>query len=234
MWAQIFTLAIALLLIVPLGTPSAVGQSPLDGLRGPYQPLNQTMSPGVAGYWSASIGRAQPGVFQLLRVTLPTAGQVTFYEGPDATAVPLAAPAQMGVAVGFTYRLKLSEMPEYPGVELYPSLEILDRLTPPAGLEGKFPVPVEFTREEIELAIRGRLVTKVVYLEQPQMAYFNGQLSRNGVLDLPPHRNLLAEADQAGRPMVLVRLGGRLPDLHTDGATFFATGAPLAPQSESR
>jgi len=222
------SLALTTMLAVSLVHESARAQGRLTELRGTYQPLNQTMPPGVAGYWSAAIGRAEPGVFQPIRVLLPAEGNVTFFDGPAARPIPLTAPAQIGVAVGYTYRLKLSEMPEYPGVELYPSIEILDRLHPPAGLENKFPVPVEFKREEVESAIRGRLVTKIVYLEQPQMAYVNEQTSRDGILNLPAHRNLMAEADLAGRPMIIVRLGGRVPDPRTDDISFFATGAPLA------
>lgn len=206
---------------------SAFAQSPIDGIRGPYQPLNQSVPPGVAGYWAAAIGRAQPGFFQPVQIQLPSGGSVTFY---DELARPIehAAPAQMGVAVGHIYRMRLSGMPEYPGVELYPSIEILDRLHPPAGMETKFPVPIEFTRQEIDLALRGRMITKVVYLEQPQFAKLTVPSETNGVIDIAATRNLMFEADQAGRPMVLVRLGCRIPDPHGDNTAFFMTGAPLA------
>ena len=66
----------------------------------------------------------------------------------------------------------------------------------------------------------GRMTTKVVYLEQPQLAV-TGDLTQamlNRVL--PADRNLLIEADRVGRPMVLVRIGGRmialLPDRDED------------------
>jgi hypothetical protein len=231
MRAYSFKLALVATLVVPAIAGSAAAQSPVKELRGTYQPLNQLAQPGTAGYWSAAIGRAIPGCFQPIKVILPTSGTVTFYEGPSAHPVPVVAPAQMGVAVGYTYRMKLSDLPDYPGVELYPSVEVLDRLCAAQTCgHSQFPVPLEFTREEIEFAIRGRLVTKVIYLEQPQMAYFNSETSRNGILDVPPRRNLMAAADQAGRPMLLVRLGGRVPDPRTDDISFFATGAPLAPQ----
>ena len=207
---------------------TACGQSPIDGIRGPYQPLNQTVPPGVAGYWAAAVGRAEPGVFQPERIQLPTAGNVTFYDGVSARPIELTAPAQIGVAVGHIYRMRLSGMPEYPGAELYPSIEILDRLHPPPGQESKFPVPIEFTRLEIELALRGRLITKVVYLEQPQLAKLARSTENGGIIDVSAGRNLMFEADQAGRPMVLVRLGSRIPDPRGDNTAFFLTGAPLA------
>jgi hypothetical protein len=231
MRAQSFKLALVATLVVPVIASSASAQGIVKELPGSYQPLNQLTPPGVTGYWSAATGRVEPNAFQPIRVILPTAGNVTFYEGPSAHPIPVTAPAKMGVAVGYTYRLKISDLPDYPGVELYPSVEVLDRLCASSTCaECQFAVPLEFTREEIEFAIRGRLVTKVIYLEQPQMAYFNDQTSRNGILDVPARRNLMAAADQAGRPMLLVRLGGRVPDPKTDDISFFATGAPLAPQ----
>ncbi len=118
-------------------------------------------------------------------------------------------------------------MPDFPGVELFPSIEIFDRLHPPAGREYEFPVPIVLTADEIQQAIDGRMITKVVYLEQPQFAV-TGDIAPallNRVL--PPDRNLLIEADRLGRPMILVRLGGRTPDEGRPEDGFFMPPAPL-------
>ena len=68
------------------------------------------------------------------------------------------------------YRFRISDLPELPGAELYPTIELIDRLHPPCGRELEFPVPVAFTQEELQAALAGRLVTKVVYIERPQQA----------------------------------------------------------------
>jgi hypothetical protein len=142
--------------------------------------------------------------------------------------VSVAAPAQVGLAVGRTYRVKISQMPEFPGMEFYPTLEILDRLHPPSGREEEFPVPIDFTQEEIEMALQGSLVTRVIYLEQPQLAVPIPIGQPVPARTLPAHANLLAEADQLGRPMAIVRLGGRLPIAGEDETRFFGPGAPIS------
>ena len=53
---------------------------------------------------------------------------------------------------------------------MYPTIEVINRLYPPQGLENHFPVPVHFTLEELEMALSGRMVTRVIYLEDPQSA----------------------------------------------------------------
>ena len=53
---------------------------------------------------------------------------MTFYEGAPDRSYELAAPAQAGLLVGRVYRLKISNMPDFPGVEFFPSIELIDRL----------------------------------------------------------------------------------------------------------
>jgi uncharacterized repeat protein (TIGR01451 family) len=192
-----------------------------------YVPLDQNAPVGRVGRWSGIIGKGLAGTFQSVQVTLPTTGKVTVYNGGPATGATLGAPAQFSIGVGCVYRLKISEMPEFPGVELYPSIEIFDRLHPPTGREYEFPVPIAINADEVQRAIDGGMVTKVVYLEQPQLAV-TGDLTP-ALLNrlLPPDRNLLIEADRLGRPMILVRLGGRTPDEGRAEDGFFMPPAPL-------
>lgn len=209
-----------------LAATSPVSAQRPDG--GVYHLLDQTVPPGVAGNWSFLLGKATPGYFQPVRFVLPSQGHVAVFGpfGKDSTS--LVTPAQIGLAVGHTYRLKISHMPEFPGVELYPSVELIDRLHPPEGLQHEFPIPVQFTADEIALALEGRLVTRIVYLEQPQLAMPQPQLEGTPVRTIPSSRNLVAEADRAGRPMLIIRLGGRLPAVHGEEPAFFGTGAPIA------
>jgi len=164
--------------------------------------------------------------FQPVRVELPDAGNVTFFDTSSNRQLSIPTPAQTVLAVGHTYRLKISHMPEFPGIELFPSLELVDQLHPPAGRQDEFPIPVELTRYEIQLAIQGRFVTKVIYLEQPQLAVPLPEKVLTP-LTMAPNRNLLAEADRRGRPMLIVRLGGRLPSGQGSDEAFYGTGAPI-------
>ena len=76
----------------------------------------------------------------------------------------------------------------------------------------------------------GGMVTKVIYVEQPQVVVprdANGRILEPQALR--PHLNLLSVADQLGRPLVIVRLGGRLPDAQNPDPAFWGTGAPVRP-----
>lgn len=207
---------------------------PASGLaQGPgnnyYQPLNQMTPPGTVGAWEGIAGRTQPAFLQPVRVSLPEGGRVVWYQGSPDRGIENTAPAQAGLLVGQLYRLKISHMPDYPGVELYPSVEVLDRLHTPPGKETEFPIPVDFSDSEIDLALEGRLITKVVYLEQPQLAVPRPLDPEIDVATIPGHLNLLQVADQRGRPMAIVRLGSRLPDPHAYEPGFYGSGAPVQP-----
>ena len=209
--------------LVMLATAPAFGQSarPSQG----YYPIDQNLPPGTAANWSAILGRGVPPYFQPIRIELPSTGTVTVYSGGSHASSAQPVPAQAGFLVGRSYRIKISDMPEFPGVELYPTIEVLDRLHPPAGKKQQFPIVLQITRQEIEFAITDRLVSKVVYLERPQTA-LPRPLDRSArVEEMKADENLLAEADRMGRPMLLVRLGGRTPT--TQEAAFFGRGFPV-------
>lgn len=208
-----------------VGPTQTVAQGPI---RGRYFPLDQTTPPGVAAQWSTASRRGQACALQLIRVELPgEGGRIGFYTQPEGGEVPLEAPALAAIQVGSVYRLRISDLPEWPGVDLYPTVELIDRLHPPRGREAEFPVPITFTEQELRYAVQGRLVTKVVYLEQPDRATAqrNSTAARTRIVD--PRENVLAAADEAGRPMAIVRLGGRVPDPHMPEPGFFGLGAPI-------
>jgi len=209
--------------------------TPASAQNGVYQPLSQATPPGVTARWAGIQGKARGRSFQPVRIQLPSRGNVTLYAGSPQRAVSLPAPAHAGVMVGGIYRLKLSRMPEFPGIELYPSIEIIDRLHPPTGMAWRFPVPIEFIEEELELAISGRMITKVIYLEQPQLAGEEELTRPMRVRMISPRQNLLTAADRLGRPLVIIRLGGRLPDIDGRDAGFYGNGGPIIlPKSQTR
>lgn len=192
-----------------------------------YHPLNQRMAPGEVAGWLAHIRGCQTSWMQPIRVTVPGGAQVSIYHGPVEPTDIGATPAMVAVNPGHTYRLRLTDMPEYPDVELYPSIEILDRLHPPAGEKFRYPIPIPFSRHDIAQALDGRLVTRVIYLEKPQIAQQLDPLNRDIQQAVPPSENVLQEADRLGRPMVIVRLGSRRPAPHQFAGMFYGTGGPI-------
>lgn len=193
-----------------------------------HTPLSQWLTPGAAAGMAQMAGRSSSTWFQPMRVILEDQGDVTIYHGRPATPYTQVSPAQFGTLVGHLYRLKIDNMPDLPGVELYPTIEVLDRLHPPPGQKHNFPVLIHIDRKDIDQALAGNLVTRVVYLEQPQLAapFELDDATRTRALDKMD--NALAQADRFGRPMVIVRLGGRVPSAHGEPQTFWGSGGPVA------
>lgn len=219
-------IALTSLLAVALASGSFAAAQQYPAVDGRQFPLNQMTPPGTAAQWSTNVGRGRPVQFQPVRVSLPAAGTVTFYEAAGRP-VEGVAPAQVGLIVGHVYRLKVSGLEDFPGIDFYPSIELMDRLHPPTGREEDFPIDFEFTTEEFEWAANGRLVTKVIYLEQPDRVPTVMLDSLERIQTIEPSRNALAEADSLGRPMAIVRLGGRTPDALRPDPAFFGPGGPI-------
>jgi hypothetical protein len=194
---------------------------------GQFQPLNQNLTPGTAGHWAALAGKGRRNWSQPLKITLDGGGDVTVFHGRPIQELTHKSPAQLGVRVGHLYRLRVSNMPDLPGVEVYPTIEIIDRLHPPAGKKHDFPIPVYIDRDDIESALNGNMVTRVVYIEQPQLAAPFALDSSTRVRTLLPAQNVLAQADRYGRPAVIVRVGGRLPAVYGESSAFYGTGGAI-------
>ncbi|MGC1276128.1 MAG: hypothetical protein WBC44_20690 [Planctomycetaceae bacterium] len=205
-----------------------VAQSPHIPPQTPprFYPLRHDDPPGVNAYWAGMIGQPQPSDFTFIRLDLPSTGTVEVYGFAPPRPVPLPQ-GWCGLSVGRMYRLKIAGLEEFPGAELYPTVEVLDRTHPPPGREAEFAVPIRLTTEEIEQALGGQLVTKVVYVEQPQLASPFPTEDGLVVETLTPDVNLLKAADQRGRPLAIVRLGARTPDpMHRD-PLFYGPGGPV-------
>lgn len=126
--------------------------------------------------------------------------------------------------VGCVYGFKAVGLPSYAGVELYPSVELIDRLYPPPGKELRFPVPVELTREDLVIAAQGGLVTRVIYVEDPKTALPVQQGKSRQWFEARAGDNPLELADELGRPIAILRIGSRLA---APGGRF-AAPTPLA------
>jgi len=216
-----------------LSNPASLRSAPPSHPR-VYHPLDQRTPPGVAAYWNTINRIPTAGYYQPIRIQLPSTGKVRFFTGRGANDPALDAPSAVGVAAGHTYRFQITNMPEFPGIELFPSLEILDHLHPPTGLADRFPIPVRFLDDEIEAALRGRMITKVVYLEQPQRASSIDIRLPDAVATLPANENVLAEADRLGRPLLIIRLGARQPSPHRSNARFLGRNGPLHIPAKSK
>lgn len=149
----------------------------------------------------------------------------------------LDAPLLVGMNIGPVYRMRVTNVPYRPGVEVYPTLELIDRLYAPAGKTLEFPIPVELSEEDLALAANGFFVTRVIYVENPQQATpvqaDTGQPvspgakspQRQSWFDVPRGEDPLTAAIQLGRPVAILRVGSRIPDL-ADVADPYCQAAP--------
>jgi hypothetical protein len=172
---------------------------------------SQEAAPGEIGSEQVRQGVVPPGYFQPVRVSGPEGLEVGVRSG-DGNEATLKAPADFALLVGPAYRLRLTGIPDAVGVELYPSVELIDRLHPPEGVEGRHPIQVHLTREDLELALTGRLVTKVIYLEQQDLALpAPREEGTTPTYDTTPEQDALQAADVFGRPVAIVRIGQWVP-----------------------
>jgi uncharacterized repeat protein (TIGR01451 family) len=145
-----------------------------------------------------------------VRVGGPPGTRVTFYPGASAGR-EFAVPVVVGLRPGYIYRLKLTGLTNYPAAAVYPTLEVRGTLRlPPQFNAAQFPAPVLFSAEDLAKALTGALLTKVVYLEHPERAVPTATRPEQPLeVEVPPHGDPLAEARQLGRPVLILRAGGR-------------------------
>jgi hypothetical protein len=188
-------------------------------------PLDHRVPVGKAAHWNVLARPSIHGYPQPVRISVPGTAKVTFFNGQQPEGITVDAPGQVPLPVGYAYRVRISELSGYPGVELYPTVEVLDRLHPPANLVDEYPIPIELTDDEIEAVLNDRMVTKVVYLERQDLPRPPHRRAAVSLSELSPAANLLQAATHQGRPMAILRIGGRT--LTPDERTVLPAPTPL-------
>ncbi len=195
-----FAAAISLGFAISAAKAQAPSMAPADPAR-PATPVAAELAPDV----------------QVVRLVAPRGTQIEIL-GPTteftlAAADPSSGVMMVGLKVGIAYRLKLSHMPTVAeGSELFPVVELVGHLHRPPGIDPyKYPIQIGFDEEDLtDAAARGRMVTKVVYLEAPEQAVpINFPKDITPTLTLSPVENPLKVAPALGRVMAILRVGGR-------------------------
>lgn len=188
----------------------AVAQRPVHYFQNARQPLG-AVAAGQLTRFPHMHGYVQPVEF-----VGPPGMMVSTLENGHFTP-PETAPLKVGLQIGPVYRFKVIGIPLREGEELFPTVELINRLHPPEGQRVRFPIPIRLTREEMEWALDGNYVTRVIYLEDPSTAF--PAVDGAGVqrmIDVGQQDPLLA-ADKLGRPMAILRIGSRTPLPQTPG-----------------
>lgn len=191
-----------------------------------YHLLNSNAPPGVVAAAQVAGRRKGVGTFTAvsiigskgLRVGLARQGQLL---------TPIDAPVTTGMLVGAVYRFHVTNIPDHEGEELYPTLEIIDRTNPEPGREHRFPIPVVLTDEDLHLALSGALITRVIYLEDSDVAEpVATKPEIQMTYDIGTNENALRTADVLGKPVAILRIGSRVPNDPQADLTEFLYGCP--------
>ena len=218
----------------------SLAQSRNNGYRSSYQPKNHEFTrgdsaPGVAADIARVSNPRLQGHVQPVRVIVPDGASVGVRVASGYVETN-ASKTSVGLIVGPVYRFKVTGIANQPGRELYPSVEVLNRLNPPEGLENEFPIEIVISQSDLEEAIEDRLVTKVIYLENPDTALPHRHLAdKQPYLDVGGGEDPLRVARRLGRPMAILRIGSRVP-MPSDAGEQFGFNAPepqLLPSPEA-
>lgn len=200
---------------------SAAAQGP-----GGYSFCPGAIPPGAIGGQPLTGGEPRVGFFQPVEIRAPRGALISLAE-EGRFATPQPAPLRVAMLVGQPYRISVVNLPFREGQEVFPTIEIIDRLHTPRGQETRFPIIVDLATEDLELALDGKFVTRVVYLEDPLNAVPVRQDPQTQAwFDVRPGADPLAEARRLGRPMAVVRMGARVPDMTGGLDPVFLFGCP--------
>jgi hypothetical protein len=173
------------------------------------------MPPGAIGNLRLLRGGPLSGYFQPVRIRAPKGARIALAEEGGFCNEQYETKL-VGMQVGPVYRLRVAGFAPDGGGEVFPTVEVIDRLYPPAGLALRYPIPVELTRDELRMAADGMLVTRVIYLENPSAALpADEPQDEQPWVEAPHGGDPLTIADEMGRPVAILRIGGRVPNPST-------------------
>ena len=197
-----------------MGMPG-MGMAPPGGMPTGGPGISQPGVPGAVAALGALTG--QPSPYSAARTEIrfvgPAAMKIAWY-APRADGRPgfstqfLEAPARYNFLQSSVYRLKLSDIPNRPGVDLYPTLEVPAANHKTTTFLAHSSVPLSFTEEDFEQVAAGNFVVKVVYLPDPQFQ----DLAATGPDEvvssrLEPGADPILEAKRRGSVLAIIRLG---------------------------
>jgi hypothetical protein len=202
--------------ILRAGGPVPPGGAPpgMTALPAPVPPLGSGL-PGAVAAVGALAGAPQPypAGRTSVRFTGPSGMKIAWF-APTAdgktqfTPNALQAPARYNFPQAAIYRLKLSDIPGRPGIELYPTLEVVPANAKTATFLAHSSVPLTFTQEDFEQVLAGNYLVKVIYLPYPQFQDLAvaapGEISS---ARLEPGADPIKEALLRGSILLVVRMG---------------------------
>jgi len=164
----------------------------------------------------------------------PVNAKVGWYvQGPDGKPVlspgQITMPGRFNFAQAAIYRLKISDLQGRPGVELYPTIEVVPSNAKTDAFLSHNVVPVEFSDEDLGQIREGNYITKVIYLPDAQYMSLAGGAEELSSTRLEPGVDPIAEACHRGHILLIIRVGNISLDV-PNSPPLNAPGAFGAPQ----
>jgi hypothetical protein len=202
----------------PPGAVAAVGA--LHGTDRPHFPVQRTQVRFVA-----------PSGMKVAWYTLTADGKPTYSENA------IEVPGRYNFLQAAIYRLKLTNIEGQPGLEVYPTLEVVPANPRTEEFLAHSYVPVQFTKEDFRQVASGNYLVKVIYL--PRREFQEGAILPPGEIvstQLEPGADPISEALRRGDILLVIRMGGidqeapNTPPLGTPGpAPACPPGAAVPP-----
>jgi hypothetical protein len=150
---------------------------------------------------------------QAMKIAYDVVGDGSF------TSECLIVPGRLEFAQGGIFRLKLTDIQGREGVELYPTVEVGLANPRTAAYLAHNAISIQFTEEDLDQALSGNFVTKVIYLPDPE---FQGEVI-SGIdtlvsTRLEPGLDPIIEADRRGSILAIIRLGNK--DIELSGSAY--------------
>jgi len=153
-----------------------------------------------------------------VRFACPTGMKIAWFV-PNVNGRPgfspsyLEAPGRYNFLQSAIYRLKLSNFsarPEFAGMDLYPTLEVVPGNRKTDAFLAHSAVPVAFTDNDFEQVRSGNYLVKVIYLPDPQ--FQETAATGTGCEEivsspLEPGVDPVAEASRRGSILLIIRMG---------------------------
>jgi hypothetical protein len=122
----------------------------------------------------------------------------------------IEVPGRLNLEQGKLYRLKLTDIPNRPGVEQFPTIEIPIADSTAGVFVTRNAIPIEFTDADFDHVTDHTIVSKVIYLKAQAKGQKPG--NRQGSTATiasydEPDRDIIEEAARRGTILTVVRMG---------------------------
>ncbi len=202
---------------LPAYGPTTNGFRQLIGHGAGILPVPAMGVPGAVAY-PAGMGGPGSGMYAgmyapgrtSIRFANPAGMKVTWQAaGGSFPESGLEAPSRYNFPQLSVYRLRLSGIPNRPGKNYYPTLEVYGATPKTITYLSHNTVPVAFTDEDFEQVNAGNLVIKVIYLPDEKYQDIAAVAGAEELVStrLEPGVNPVEEANRKGTILAVVRIG---------------------------